>query len=75
MFSYPGKGNTGSSSGFADLKTRAARTFDQPFRIASITKPFAATAVLILIDRGVLHKSDKVANWYPQFPNAVPDYG
>jgi CubicO group peptidase (beta-lactamase class C family) len=30
------------------------RTLDEPFRIASITKTFAATAVLILIDRGLL---------------------
>ncbi len=66
----PGKRQYSFLSGFANLNTRRARTLDQPFRIASITKPFAATAVLILIDRGMLHKSDPVARWYPQFPNA-----
>jgi CubicO group peptidase (beta-lactamase class C family) len=52
------------------LKTRTARTLDQPFRIASITKTFAATAVLILVDRGLLKKTDPIAKWYPQFPEA-----
>jgi D-alanyl-D-alanine carboxypeptidase len=66
----PGKGQYTFVEGFANLKTHSARTVDQPFRIASITKPFAATAVLVLIDRGLLRKGDRIATWYPQFPNA-----
>jgi D-alanyl-D-alanine carboxypeptidase len=66
----PGKGQYMFLDGLADLQTHTPRQFDQPFRIASITKPFAATAVLILIDRGLLHKTDPIAKWYPQFPNA-----
>jgi D-alanyl-D-alanine carboxypeptidase len=42
----------------------------QPFRIASVTKPFASTAVLVLVDRGLLKVSDPIAKWYPNFPNA-----
>ena len=56
--------------GYADLVTKTPRTLDQPFRIASVTKTFAATAVLILIDHGVLRKNDPIAKWYPRFPNA-----
>jgi D-alanyl-D-alanine carboxypeptidase len=66
----PGKGRYTFVEGFANLKTRTPRSFDQPFRIASITKTFAATAVLILVDRGLLHKTDHIAQWFPQFPNA-----
>jgi len=66
----PGKGQYTFVEGFADLQTHARRTLDQPFRIASITKPFAATAILVLVDRGLLHKADPIAKWYPQFPNA-----
>ena len=66
----PGKGQYVFLDGLADLKTQTPRQFDQPFRIASITKPFAATAILILIDRGMLRKTDRIAKWYPQFPNA-----
>lgn len=66
----PGKGRYTFVEGFANLETRTARTLDQTFRIASITKTFAATAVLILVDRGLLQKTDKIAKWYPDFPNA-----
>jgi D-alanyl-D-alanine carboxypeptidase len=66
----PGKGQYTFVEGAADLQTHARRTLDQPFRIASVTKPFAATAILVLIDRGLLHKTDTIAKWYPGFPNA-----
>src|ERR1700730_16731355 len=66
----PGKGRYTFVDGFANLETRTRRTLDEPFRIASITKTFAATAFLILIDRGLLHKDDHISKWYPQFPNA-----
>jgi D-alanyl-D-alanine carboxypeptidase len=66
----PDRGQYTFVDGSANLETHTARTLDQPFRIASITKPFAATAILVLMDRGVLHKSDPIAKWYPQFPNA-----
>lgn len=66
----PGKGQYTFVDGLADIQTKTPRRFDQPFRIASVTKPFAATAVLVLIDRGLLHKTDPIFKWYPQFPNA-----
>jgi D-alanyl-D-alanine carboxypeptidase len=66
----PGKGRYTFVEGFANLKRRTARSLDQPFRIASITKTFAATAILILIDRGLFQKTDHIAKWYPDFPNA-----
>jgi D-alanyl-D-alanine carboxypeptidase len=68
--SAPGKGEYAFVAGYSNLETHLARTLESPFRIASITKPFAATALLILVDRGLLSKSDHIAKWYPQFPNA-----
>jgi len=68
--SVPGKGEYSFTEGYANLATHLARTLEAPFRIASITKPFAATAILVLVDRGLLSKKDTVAKWYPQFPNA-----
>jgi D-alanyl-D-alanine carboxypeptidase len=68
--SVPGKGEYTFTEGYANLDTRLARTLEPPFRIASITKPFAATAVLVLVDHGLLSKQDTIAKWYPQFPNA-----
>jgi D-alanyl-D-alanine carboxypeptidase len=66
----PSKGRYTFAVGYANLLTKTPRTLDQPFRIASVTKAFAATAVLILIDHGVLKKNDPIAKWYPRFPNA-----
>lgn len=66
----PGRGEYRFVTGVADLRTRAPRRYDQPFRIASITKAFAAAAVLQLIDGGRLRKTDTLATWFPTFPNA-----
>lgn len=66
----PGRGRYTFVTGYANLRTRLPRTLEQPFRIASITKPFAATAILVLVDRGLLRKNDTIAKWYPSFPNA-----
>lgn len=37
------------------------------FRLASMTKPITAVATLILIERGLLSLSDKVADYLPEF--------
>lgn len=65
-----GKGQYTFVGGLANLETRTPRTLDQPFRVGSVTKTFAATAILVLIDRGLLRKNDPIAKWYPDFPNA-----
>ena len=67
----PGKGQYSFVKGMADLSSGAVRVHNQPFRIASITKPFAATAILILVDPGQLNKTDTISKWYPNFPNAA----
>jgi D-alanyl-D-alanine carboxypeptidase len=66
----PGRGEYRFVTGYANLQTRARRQFWQPFRIASITKAFTAAAVLQIIDRGQLRKTDAMAKWFPNFPNA-----
>ncbi|HEY1429600.1 MAG TPA: serine hydrolase domain-containing protein [Candidatus Tumulicola sp.] len=66
----PKRGRYMFVDGYANLTTKTPRTLAQPFRIASITKPYAATAILVLVDRGLLEKSDTVSKWYPDFPYA-----
>jgi D-alanyl-D-alanine carboxypeptidase len=68
--SIPGRGRYVFTRGAADLGTGLRRDERQPFRIASLTKTFVATAVLQLVDRGQLRKADPLAKWYPDFPNA-----
>lgn len=59
-----------SVRGKADLASGRARAADDPFRIASVSKSFIGTAVLILVDRGELSTSDTIDRWYPSFPRA-----
>ena len=37
------------------------------FRLASMTKPITAVAILILVERGLLSLSDKVSDYLPEF--------
>ncbi len=66
----PGERPFISAQGTSNLLGTRRRSPNDSFRIASITKTFTATAVLELIDRGVLHKTDVLAEWLPNFPNA-----
>ncbi|MCC6398526.1 MAG: beta-lactamase family protein [Bacteroidetes bacterium] len=53
--------------GYADLKTKAPVTPQTIFRIASITKTFTSTAILLLRDRGKLQLDDPVSRYLPWF--------
>jgi len=68
---YQAVANTGSSPVTRIYKRVPSGGFAQPFRIASVTKAFVAAAVLQLIDHGRLRKTDRLARWYPRFPNAA----
>jgi CubicO group peptidase (beta-lactamase class C family) len=46
--------------GYADLDKKEPVAPNALFRIASVTKPFTAAAVLQLVERGKLHLNDKV---------------
>jgi CubicO group peptidase (beta-lactamase class C family) len=50
---------------------------DTIFRIASITKPIAAAATMILVDDGKLRLGDSVEGWLPELANrkVAPLYG
>lgn len=53
--------------GFANLSTRAEIQPESPFRLASLTKPFVAMAIMILEERGLLKYDDQIANYLPGF--------
>ena len=40
---------------------------DAQFLVASITKPVTVTAVMLLVERGLLSLNDPVANYVPKF--------
>ena len=53
--------------GFADLEHKSPVSPATPFRMASITKTFTATAILQLRDAGKLRLDDPVVNYLPWF--------
>lgn len=56
--------------GFADLESTATMDANTVFRIGSITKPFTATALLMLAEQGKLSIDDPLSRFFPEFPRA-----
>lgn len=59
------------AGGLADVESRTACTPATNFRIASVSKQFTATAVMLLVDRGKVSLDDRLTKFFPGFP----DYG
>lgn len=61
--------------GFMDLETKAPMPANAVFRIASMTKPVVAVAILMMMEEGKLRLSDPVSRFIPEFKTlkyAVP---
>jgi CubicO group peptidase (beta-lactamase class C family) len=54
--------------GVADLGTRRAIDSQTDFRLASFTKQFTATCIMLLVHDGKLHYDDHLTNIFPEFP-------
>ena len=54
------------AAGTVDVEGTAPVARDAIFRVASITKPITAAAVLMLVDDGVLTLDDPVKEWLPE---------
>jgi D-alanyl-D-alanine carboxypeptidase len=63
------KNTTFKNYGLADLKTKKSITSDSEFRIASITKPITAVAVMTLVENKKLNLSDTISKFFQDFPN------
>src|SRR3954454_19651820 len=53
-----------------EKKHRRAVTPDTAFSAGSITKTFIGALTMQLVQRGVLHLTDRVSKWLPKYPNA-----
>jgi CubicO group peptidase (beta-lactamase class C family) len=60
-----------AAAGSTDLEGTAPVTPDSIFRIASITKPVTAAAVMVLVDEGRLELGDPIARWLPELAAPV----
>ena len=74
-------------SGFRDPEGTTPITEDTIFQLASVTKQFTATAVMLLVRQGLLRLDDEITKYFPQIPypgvtvrhllshtGGVPDY-
>jgi CubicO group peptidase (beta-lactamase class C family) len=60
-----------AAAGSLDLEGSAPMTPDAIFRVASITKPITAAAVLLLVDEGRLTPDDPIGRWLPELASPV----
>jgi CubicO group peptidase (beta-lactamase class C family) len=54
--------------GLADAENQTPVTPQTNFRIASITKQFTATAIMLLVDEGKISLDDTIDTFFPGFP-------
>lgn len=59
-----------SEAGYADIETGAPMRADTLVRIASMTKPVTAAAILMLAEDGALALTDPVSDYIPAFADA-----
>jgi CubicO group peptidase (beta-lactamase class C family) len=55
------------SAGYADVATKVPMTRDTVFWLASTSKPFQATALMMLVDDGKIGLDDPVTKYLPHF--------
>ncbi len=65
---YKGKPVFRQGYGVAELRTRRPITPQTDFRLASFTKQFTATCVMLLVHDGKLHYDDRLTDIFPEFP-------
>jgi CubicO group peptidase (beta-lactamase class C family) len=61
------------AAGLADRESGRPMQRDAIFRLASVTKPIVATAILRLVDLGLIGLNDKVTRYLPWFTPDNPD--
>jgi CubicO group peptidase (beta-lactamase class C family) len=55
------------AQGLADVDSKKAMTKDSIFRLASMSKPITAVAVLMMMEEGKIRLSDRVSTFLPEF--------
>lgn len=62
-----------AEKGFADREAGKPVRRDTLFRLASVTKPFVATAALAMVDKGLMRLDDPVTRYLPYFTPKLAD--
>jgi len=59
------------SWGMSDLENRVPATPETNYRLASVTKPFTAAAIILLREDKKLSLDDLLRTWFPSLPKAL----
>jgi CubicO group peptidase (beta-lactamase class C family) len=59
------------SFGLADRSSGRPFTPDTPSCLASVSKPFTALAIMMLVEKGRIHYDDHIAEYIPELPSAL----
>lgn len=54
--------------GYGELSSKRELILDSVFELASLSKPFTATAIMLLEEKGQLSYDDLIERWLPDFP-------
>jgi len=54
--------------GWANYRKRDTLSVNDPFQLASVSKPLTAYAVMLLVEEGNLHLTDSVGQFFPGWP-------
>jgi D-alanyl-D-alanine carboxypeptidase len=71
LVDLPDQGRWTAAFGVSDLATRKPMSTRNHMHIGSITKTFTATAILLLVDRGMIGLDDAVSTYKPDVPNGA----
>ncbi len=54
--------------GYSNLKTKDTLSVNTPFQLASVSKMFTASAIMLLHDKGLLEYDEDLRKYIPEFP-------
>jgi CubicO group peptidase (beta-lactamase class C family) len=60
-----------SAQGMKDVERNLPMTTDTIFRMASMTKPIASVALMMLYEEGWFQLDDPISDWLPEFSNMM----
>ncbi|MDP2126179.1 MAG: serine hydrolase domain-containing protein [Pseudohongiella sp.] len=60
-----------SAQGMKDVERNQPMTTDTIFRMASMTKPIASVALMMLYEEGWFQLDDPISDWLPEFKNMM----
>jgi CubicO group peptidase (beta-lactamase class C family) len=67
LFARDGKTVARRAFGIADSRSSRACTIDSAFRLASVSKTFTSTLILMMAQEGRLHLDDRITKFLPEF--------